>query len=176
MNAPFFIFGQPRSRTAWFSIFLNQGKVACFHELEASCDSFEEFIDALGNNGNASTALWRFLPQIREIYPDARFVWLKRESREIGRSCARAGHKWYDRDEADRILAEAKNIGALDQLVIDTEEIQHTDCIRVWNHLRNGEPVPAQAWNLLRMNVQLTKEAFHTVTTTPVPWMLEAMR
>lgn len=176
LGQPFFIFGLPRSRTAWASAFMSYGQWPCHHELEAKCDSLAQFMEVIGGDGNSSTALWRFLPELLERWPNLRYAWLDRASQNIARSCKRKGHAWYDAILCERTRSEAQELGALDQIVLDVEELNHETCLRLWGHLRPKEHFPMKAMNLLRMNVQLTHAEFTNVTTTPVPWLMEAMK
>jgi len=72
----FFVTGLPRSRTAWFSVFLSNGRDRfCYHELLSKCHSREDFYDAMestekyGEVGNSDCGLP--LTDFQERWPKA---------------------------------------------------------------------------------------------------------
>lgn len=171
----FMVFGLPRSRTGWISTMLSLGDTWCHHEMETRCDSFEGFRKSVFGYGNSSTAAWRLLPHLRESFPKLRYLWVGRKLSRIAHSCASAGHPEFDLLAADRAWCEARNLGAMDQKVIDVEELTIDGCQDIWEHLIPDDAFPKlKVENLLRMNVQLTGSEFNRVTTQPIPWLMEA--
>lgn len=176
-QSPFLLFGLPRSRTAWFSTMLSLGKRTCYHELEADCLSFDEFSKGLNGAGNSSTAAWRMLPKILARYPKARFVWLDRDSEGCAASNSVLGFPWFDEYQCDEMKRDARNIGAMSQLVVSVNTLTLATCRKVWEHLIPDESFPtAKVQNLLRMNVRLTDSEFQKVVSTQTPWILEMVR
>ena len=56
----FFVVGLPRSRTAWFSVFLSHDGRYCHHEGLNGCKSVQEYRDKIGGDGDSSTGLMLF--------------------------------------------------------------------------------------------------------------------
>ena len=52
----FFILGLPRSRTAWFSVFLSQSGIHCYHEGINGCKNIDDYDDKIRGCGDSTTA------------------------------------------------------------------------------------------------------------------------
>ena len=93
MQAPFFITGLPRSRTAWFASYFDRiDGVTCHHELLARVRSKQEFYDAMeaGRHvGNSDCGL--YLSDAQDRWPDARVLVVLRPAKDVVASLARAG-------------------------------------------------------------------------------------
>jgi len=174
-SQPFMVFGLPRSRTAWFSTALSMGSKLCHHEIETTCDDLPEFVGRVANTGNCSTLAWKVLPDLKHYFPSMRYAWLDADPERIAASSKALGHPMLTREMLSDFRAEAELLGALDQLVVDVEDLTFEKVGRVWSHLIVGSPFPeSKIRNLLRMNVQLTDREFHRVASHPVPWLMEA--
>lgn len=175
---PYFIFGLPRCRTAWFATLLSFGKRVCFHEKEAESYCLGSYCNDIANHGNASTLAWKLLRKIHPWFPRAkhRFVWLDRSPSSVANSCADAGHPEFSAEVARAMRAEAEDIGALSQLVINVENVTLDVARTVWEHLIPDEDFPEdKAANLVRMNVRLSDTEFEHVTSHKIPWLMEAI-
>jgi len=53
----FFVFGLPRSRTAWLSVFLSQSGIYCHHEGINGCKSMDEYKEKIAGCGDSTTAI-----------------------------------------------------------------------------------------------------------------------
>ena len=88
MIAPFFVFGLPRSRTAWLSKFLTYGRWTCGHEELRHMRSLEDVrswlsIPYVGTAETAAAPFWRLLVKYQ---PDARIVVVRRPVAEVVKS------------------------------------------------------------------------------------------
>ncbi len=174
-NGPYMIFGMPRSRTTWFSAFMNLGLRTCHHELELKFESLSGFLDGIEGKGNSSTLAWRVLPKILDRYPLMRFVWLHRDAENVSESTRQVGFPWFTDEYAENLISEAESAGAKKQLVVDVEELTIEVLEEVWTHLAPHEKFPAEkAECFLRMNIQLSEPEFQRVTTNQIPKFMEA--
>jgi hypothetical protein len=115
MTPPFLIFGLPRSRTFWLSIFLTYGSWVCSHEESRhvrSVDDIRSWLsqDRVGTVETAAAPFWRL---IRNIRPDIRVVVIRRPAVDVLESLVATGV------EVDRPAMLAKLIRAqakLDQV------------------------------------------------------------
>ena len=78
---PFFVTGLPRSRTAWFSVYLNRLGFACEHELIAQCRTQKEFYERCATTGNSDSGL--YLTDFQKVFPLARTVVIHRDREEV---------------------------------------------------------------------------------------------
>ncbi len=175
MSAPFMVFGLPRSCTAWFSTLLSLGSRVCYHEIETQCATIEEFYEKIEGNGNASTVVWKMLPELLERFPNMRYVWLRKDLEECNQSLLNLGLK-FDFYSLQTIASEAEQLGAMSQLVADVDVLHMAVARSVWEHLLPDEKFPMEkVKNLLRMNVRLTDWEFKDVSTRPVRWLMEVI-
>lgn len=172
---PFFVFGLPRSRTAWLSAMLSLGSRICYHEIESECESFADFTKTIRDDGNSSTAAWRLLPQLKIRFPKMRYIWVHRKANKLSESCAKAGFPQFDQYRIEGLWHEAFALGAMNQKTVKIEEVTMQSCLDIWDHLIPNETFPyRKVQNLIRMNIQLTDVEFGRITTTPIPWLMEA--
>ena len=52
----YFVFGLPRSRTAWLSVFLSQSGIHCHHEAVNGCYTKNEYLAKIDGCGDSTTA------------------------------------------------------------------------------------------------------------------------
>ena len=76
---PWFVLSYPRCRTAWLSVFLSGAGVPCFHEAWKRAKTAKELRALMGAqqapvvvNSDCSNVF--FLKELREEFPDARFL------------------------------------------------------------------------------------------------------
>ena len=84
----FFVAALPRSRTAWLSVFLSQGR-PCLHDGFNGCESLSEYADKLGENGDSSTGLTMI--DVNTYFPDSKVVIIDKNDTEFNK-CVR----WCD--------------------------------------------------------------------------------
>ena len=173
---PFMVFGLPRSCTAWFSTLLSLGSRTCFHEVETTCNSFDEFFNKIEGQGNSSTVAWTLLPQLIQRWPNLRFVWLQKDPSSCEHSLQNLGVYNMSRLDLESASLAAERAGAKNQIVVDANSLDIGTAETVWRHLIPDEPFPIiKAKNLLRMNVRLLDTEFEDVSTRQIPWLMEAL-
>lgn len=90
----FFITGLPRSRTAWFANYMSYGDCACLHDafrnIEPNATALASAIEGTGTKhvGHADPANLLFAEDLMEIYPDSRWLVIRREPLESFKSFA----------------------------------------------------------------------------------------
>jgi hypothetical protein len=93
----FFIFAQPRSRTAWFANFLTYGESYCFHEVlrnvtdlsEVSRQRFGRRLERMV--GAAGPDIPLFADELHAMFPRSKFIVIDRADDECRASLARLG-------------------------------------------------------------------------------------
>lgn len=91
-DAPFMIFGLPRSRTAWLSHYLAYGGARVGHDIAADCNSIDEFLRAFGTlRGSVETAGMLGWKLVRRAYPRAQLMVVRREPKQVLASLATFG-------------------------------------------------------------------------------------
>lgn len=80
----FFVFGLPRTRSAWLSVLLSGQDAFCFHEGISKFATFEDFAAAMRARpetavGNADSSLVYYLPEILAEFPEAQFLFVDRD-------------------------------------------------------------------------------------------------
>lgn len=88
MTRRFFILGLPRSRTAWLANFFTYDDVSCLHEPSAEIASLDELdarLDATGSpvQGSADTCNTLLFDSLLKRWPDARYIAVRRDPREV---------------------------------------------------------------------------------------------
>ncbi len=134
----FFVFGLPRSRTAWFANFLTTDKSFCFHEA-LGFGGWEERLGGVDREyvGVAEPSPLSY-PAVKEMFPDARFLFIRREPMECSLSMARI---WGDvdlkafMDDAEAVMDSA------DEMQLYFDELTEKNLVRAWEHLLPGLPI-----------------------------------
>lgn len=164
----FFIFGRPRSRTAWVANFLTiPGKSLCLHEglVEANGrvqDLFPGLNTRYVNLGNSDTGLIHKTEEVLLHYPDAKFVVLE----GTGLSWAKFQSK-YDvpkqfANQVDNDYAKTRRLLAHRALFIDANHLMArvSEATRLWSHLWPGHPLDVERYKMLRnLNIQTDPES-----------------
>lgn len=163
MNAPFFIIGLPRSRTAWLANLMTYGPAFCLHDGLKDCQAPEELkhkLAALGAvwPGDADPALPLFMPQIVATFPGARYVFIHRDAGESKASYAKVAAKFQSPEEIDTGFARLQEAfvqareALANQHVLDVPfaRLEHANtCLEIWNHCVPGEPFNLDRWQML---------------------------
>lgn len=97
----FFVLGLPRSRTAWFSNFLTYGPSWCYHEelvKHANFESLKKKLDSRPEQivGISDTLGILLYKELKEYFPEAKFILIKREVVEVEESAERLGLQSQD--------------------------------------------------------------------------------
>ena len=118
----FFVTGLPRSRTAWFSEWLE-----CLHEGMEGCYTRTEYINKV-KRGDSSSALM-FFP-IKDFFPDSPVLIVERDMNEIISSLSKIG---LFNDDVYKMLQESRRrLDKMDGLRVDFHKL---DFEEIWNHL-----------------------------------------
>ena len=153
----YFIFGRPRSRTAWTANFLTQHQSFCFHEglsfYNGSVQSLKRAMPAIPKKyvGNADTGMIHYTQEIIDTFPDARFVvmtgaslsWNIFAQKHVGSEVYKAVEEAYA-DTKERLRHKALFVDVGD-LTSDMETAQrlHDYC----------NPNSVDPWDLMRYNM-----------------------
>lgn len=163
----FFIFGLPRSMTAWMANFLTSDQSFCFHELWADVETKEEFFATLETmtlpfTGNSDPSNIVMFEEIHARYPQANMVYLERDTEFVNRSIAALG-MGLQGDLPTEVIALASQVRdfvrSTGGLVIDVNDWSIEKARAVWNHCLPKTPFNLQRTRqLLNLNVQVTKD------------------
>lgn len=168
MQNRFFIFGLPRSRTAWVANLLSFGTGFCYHEAFATLGLnpqglMEEFNQwpahyTVGNSDsyNLIEADWIF-----QNFPQAKFVYLHRSEEAVIRSMEKVQPELAFAIPALREIArEARNeVFRRGGLVIDVEHWTPADTLELWDYCLPDIPYPKQRNDQLEwMRVTITED------------------
>lgn len=85
----YFVFGLPRSRTAWLSVFLSQSGIYCHHEAVNGCYTEQEYRDKIEGCGDSTTGFIHCPPEEYEGKPT---LIIEKSKSEFSRCIA-----WSDR-------------------------------------------------------------------------------
>ncbi len=154
--APFVVFGLPRSRTAWLSVFLTHKDWVCGHDLIAEINSASDLRQMLEqpNTGTVETGIGYAWPLIRYWFPEARFAVIRRPLAEVRASLLNQGLtlERLENDEAtlDQIAALPGTLS-----VTFAELNTETGCRRLFEHCL-GTPMDTGWWSgLAEQNIQI---------------------
>lgn len=92
----FFIAALPRSGTTWLANFFTTAGVFCHHEALLGCEDMEEYARRMSLRdyyavGDSDSAMCRFMPRVRERFPDALWVGIDRDVTGVAMSLAQFG-------------------------------------------------------------------------------------
>lgn len=141
----FFVFGLPRSRTAWLANMLTYESAVCLHEALIECPSLDAFETKLSLTGGiisgASDTLAVWLgEQICDFWSDARIVVLTRKPGDFVEQMARFG---APKDHSELLLARFKefedyarhNLGNR-AMFVPTKDLNDFDTVQaIWRHI-----------------------------------------
>lgn len=170
MNAPFFIVGLPRSRTAWLANLLTYGPAFCLHDGLRDCETPDELATRLAATGalwpgDADPALPLFFRKIHARWPGARYVFIHRDPRQAREAYVRATKSLVTRKEAIKhfdalepaLLAMKTALRGQHVLEIEFERLEFRESARaIWQHCVPGTEFNAARWELLhRLRVEV---------------------
>lgn len=172
----FMITGLPRSRSAWFANFLTYGDSMCFHDGFHGLDSIDEFprvLEGFSVAGNSDPANLLFWPKIREWFPDAPWVVIRRPFEEVLMSCNRilkvsgvelAKMRTFMDDLTD----------VVNPMIVDFHQITPRVARNVADYVGVDAGPLARAEMLCRMNVQMDKnemrKTLQALANKPPQW------
>lgn len=160
--APFIVYGLPRSRTKWLSVFLGYGGWTCHHDLPATVHTARGVVDLLAaeRTGTVETGLEAAWPMLHREFPAARIVVVRRPIEDVRRSLDR--HGWaFPPGELEARAARLDEISTLPGAITVTYDELATEagCRRVFEHCLR-QPFDRDWWqSLASTNIQIDMEA-----------------
>lgn len=158
----FIIFGLPRSRTKWLSVFLSHGKWTCHHDLPLYADSLTDLTETLAapNTGSAETGMARGVRIIAEEIPGCRMAVVRRPVEDVRASAERFGWSFPD-GYLDAEAARLDEISAMPGvLTVDFDDLNSFDgCATIYQHCL-GATLPRAWWEKMApQNIQIDMDA-----------------
>ena len=150
----FFILSLPRSRTAWLANFLTYENSYCFHEGLLSCkniSAMRQLFESTGKPtvGNSDCGNMLFLDELRDDFPEAKFVIIDRPVDEVIDELHEIGLIYFDPKVMEltaQELAVAKR--TMDALVVDYRDLDENACRHIWQYCI-GTPFDEHRWRML---------------------------
>ncbi|CCG40161.1 GNAT family N-acetyltransferase [Magnetospirillum molischianum] len=163
MTAPFVVFGLPRSRTKWLSVFLSYGPWVCCHDSLLGLSNIEGLVKLLSapNTGLSETAMAFAAPVIRKLFPEVRFVVVRRRDLEDVRTSMEAVGLHYPDGLLEQMAVHLDAVSALPgTLTVSFEDLRDEDaCRSVFEHCL-GLPWNRGWWEALAdQNIQIDMPA-----------------
>ena len=146
----FFVAALPRSRTAWLSAFLSQSGKYCHHDGFNGCHSIADYIEKIGDGGDASTGLQQY--NINELYPDAPVVVIEKNEREL-LDCIDWANKTYGGDFTKEIRRQQILLNNINGLRIKQSHID-SNLRLIFEHLTGCQWHDKYA-NMKELNIQV---------------------
>jgi hypothetical protein len=92
VNAPFFITGLPRSRTAWLANYFTNGDVFCYHDAFKDTVSVDKLAKLLDRGeqvryfGDSDSGLLLHAAELKKRFPKSPWLFVRRDVRDAERS------------------------------------------------------------------------------------------
>lgn len=164
---PVFVLSYPRSRTAWLATYLNHGQVFAFHEawkLVKTVTQLRRLMESKSKHGgpvvNVDCSNWFFLTELQQEFPDACYIRIDRELREVEDSAREAfGPQDYGfLFESYRRVIEASAVQP--SMIVDFARWDKDESKNIWNMV-TGAGVMDQDWHrqMHDLWIQLTPDA-----------------
>jgi hypothetical protein len=162
-----FIFGLPRSRTAWVANLLTWGASMVYHELWSQMNTADDFVAELNEwpefytLGNSDSTNLIMADWIFEEYPDAKWVYLERDEADVMVSLEKCQPDLAPalpqlRELARNAKAEVQKRGGL---VFQVDDWQPHDTLLLWQYCLPHIPYPKQRNDQLEwMRVTITED------------------
>lgn len=150
----FFVTGLPCSRTAWLANWLTTDRSFCHHDLLGRVAGLGEYQKAMSQRprtGDADSGLLACYSQVREIWPSAPWVLVRRDFDDAWQSLCRfvESGPWSDklpltweveqrmRADWERAVADLSRLPQV--MAVSYEALDDSDTLeRVWKHLLPG--------------------------------------
>ena len=145
-----FVFGLPRSRTAWLSVFLSQSGIKFHHEALDGCRTIKEYSNKIKGCGDCTTGF--YLLENSDILKGKKAVIITKDEDEIER-CISWCDKEYGIDSAELISAWNDRLIQIDGLKIKQSEIDE-NLEKIWRYL-TGKPWNGVYTDIVKMNIQV---------------------
>lgn len=159
----FFITGLPRSRTAWLANFLTFKDSFCFHDGMQYC-SPEMGLKMLFEHrqekhvGNSDSSIPFYIDKIPEVFPDAKFVIVKRDFNDVEASLNKV--MGFDSAPLLRLCNEYLTMmeKKVECLTVTFDELNTIEgCNKVWKHCLPDIPFDYMRWEMLKdLKIEIT--------------------
>lgn len=169
----FFITGYPRSRTAWLATLFTWGNCFCFHDGLANIESLDELDEKFASVpgdivGNSDPANLLFHSELRERYPEARWIVVERNFNDA-REASQSAFGWQNAnlDWLDLSI----RLAVVNGLRVGFESLCE---LRVLNQLVHyiGISMPVQRiQELMRLNIQVKPDLLRNIPDSTVKKM-----
>jgi hypothetical protein len=174
----FFIFGYPRSGTAWLSNFLTWGNSFCFHDISKGVETLDEMEQAFlrvgcEHVGSADNTGLIMLPKLRERFPEAKMLFVLRDPAEVKIDLATVGFDVTGVDQLGEFMTAAVSDSSLNSAVMHYDSLMSATMMKqVWDFLGLTEEFPFRRFELLRaMNIE--DSAMHDPMTEDASALLQ---
>lgn len=115
----YFVFGLPRSRTAWLSVFLSQSGVHCHHEAVNGCYTKNEYMAKVQGCGDSTTA---FVHCPESQYKDKPILIIEKSKAELHK-CIEWCSRVFGREAKDAIIGQHEKLMALEGMKVAQSQI-----------------------------------------------------
>jgi len=133
----YFITGLPRSGTAWLANFLTWDNSFCHHEGIYGCNDMDQFEAKMDGSdieyvGDSDTALLLLLPALYRKFPDAKYIFIRRNPEDAHQSLLNGGAVSGHMDESVRCFN--WGIRNIPSLVMDFDRV-FEDVEAIWDYI-----------------------------------------
>ena len=142
----YYVFGLPRSRTAWLSVFLSQSGIYCHHEGINGCKSMAEYKEKISGCGDSTTAI-----SFIDGYEGSPVVIIEKTAKEFKR-CVDWCSDFTRKDMMASMVLERDRLYSAKGLRVMQSDIDNR-LEEVFTHLTGCEFNPQYA-NLSLLNIQ----------------------
>ena len=177
----FFITGFPRCRSAWLANFLTYEDSFCFHEAIKQCSKITDLKDLFLSTGkqyvgNSDSAIPFFAKQVKELFPQTKWVIIERDEQDVIKSLNRVlpGEKQNALNIGKPHLAWVKK--TCNPLMINFAELStQRECKRIWEYCLPNIPFDAMRWEMLdKLRIELILNE-STLTVEPYSNLFRTM-
>ena len=170
MSAPFIVYGLPRSRTFWLSVFLTYGDVKCYHEMcmvMRDVDDIKSWLaqDNTGTSETAASPAWRLIHHYR---PDIKAVVVRRPVEHVVEAVLAldiSGVGRYNRETLtksmeylDRMLDQVERLPGV--MRVDFDDLRHeSTCAEIFEFCLPYKHNPQRWESLSKINLQVNSRA-----------------
>lgn len=156
MKNIFFIAGLPRTRSTWLANFLTYKTGFCFHEAIRLCYKIEDMKVLFksieeSNVGDADTMLIQYKDQILNMFPNAKWIIVKRDFENVMKSLEK--RYAFRQPENDRVFFKEIEKKLIDfekeypALIINYEDLNNAEiCKKIWGYCIPDSPFNYKRW------------------------------
>lgn len=143
----YFVFGLPRSRTAWLSLFLSQSGVYCHHEAVNGCESEADYLAKIDGCGDSTTG---FIHCPESVYAKAPVLVIEKSVEEF-EYCIEWCNRTFMIDSRVHILSQREKLMSIRGLRVNQEDIDR-NLPSIFEHL-TGKEWRDQYSNISKFNI-----------------------